>query len=228
MSQTRATIVVIDSNAMTRRGLHALFTGQPDLHLVAECATAREGVVEVERFGPRVLVMDPALPDASGFETCRHLRGRVPATQVVMLLARPTERTVVAGVQAGATALLSKRAPLAEICGALRAAAAGTPYLDQAAMAALVQHVRCPRERFDGEAALTDLEHRILAHVVAGRTNKQIGLALGLSETTVKSHLSHTFTKLHVSRRAQAAVLFVTDGGGGDGLDGVRAAHRAA
>lgn len=88
MRQTRTTIVVVDSNGMTRRGLHALLTVRPDLHVVAECATAREGVVEVERFGPRVLVMDPALPDASGFETCRHLRRRVPATQVAMLLAR--------------------------------------------------------------------------------------------------------------------------------------------
>ena len=55
----------------------------------------------------------------------------------------------------------------------------------------------------------------MLAHVVVGGTDKQIARALGLSETTVKSHLSHAFTKLHVSRRARAAVLFVADGGGG-------------
>lgn len=227
MSDARTTMVIADANEMTRRGLRALLHAQPDLHVDAECATARETVVEVERFGSRMLVMDPALPDASGFETCRRLCERLPALHVVMLIARPVERTVVAGLRAGATAILSKRASLSDIRDTVRAAAAGVARLDGLATAALVEHVRHPSARLDGDAALTDVERRVLARVVAGRTNKQIGHELALSETTVKSHLSRAFTKLHVTRRARAAVLFVANGGIG-GADSVGAPHRAA
>lgn len=219
MGDPRTTIVILDRNEMARRGLRALFHAQPRLHVIADCATAGEAVAHVTRFLPDVLVMDPALPDASGFETCHRIREQAPAVRVVMLVGRTDERAVVAGVRAGATGVLSKRAPLVEICRAVHAAAAGASLLDPPATAALLEHVRRQSAGADRGEALTDLERRVLALVVEGRTNKEIAHDVAISEKTVKSHLSKAFAKLHVTRRAQAAVLFISDERGAEDGD---------
>jgi DNA-binding NarL/FixJ family response regulator len=225
MRDARTTIVIVDENEMTRRGLRALLHAQADLYVSAECGTAQEAVAHVVRIAPQVVVMDPALSDAGGFETCRRLREQRPGVRVVMLVGRVDERTVGAAVRAGATAVLSKRAPLPEICDAVRAAAAGVARLDGSATAALFEHVRGHSASRDGDDALTELERRVLAGVVAGRTNKQIGQALGIGEKTVKSQLSKAFAKLHVTRRTRAAVVFLADSRPADGFD---AHHRTA
>jgi DNA-binding NarL/FixJ family response regulator len=219
MGDARTTIVILDDNEITRRGLRALLHAQPDLHVSADYGTAQEAITHIARFTPQVLVMDPALPDASGFDTCRHVSEQRPGVRVVMLVARVDERTVGAAVRAGATAVLSKRAPLSEICDAVRAAAAGVARLDTPATAALFEQVRRQGAGRGGGEALTELERRVLARVVAGRTNREIGHELGISEKTIKSHLSRVFAKLHVTRRARAAVLFVADGRAGDGFE---------
>lgn len=217
MSDARTTIVIVDDDEMTRRGLRALLHAQADLHVSADCGTAEEAVAHVARIRPHVLVMDPALPDASGFDACRPMRERRPGLRVVMLLARVDEYAASAAVRAGATAVLSKRARLSEICEAVRDAAAGVPRLDRAATAALFEHVRAQDGGRNGGGVLTELERRVLGCVVAGRTNKEIGRELDISEKTVKGHLSKAFAKLHVTGRTRAAVLFLADGRGCNG-----------
>jgi DNA-binding NarL/FixJ family response regulator len=214
MAELRTTIVVLDRHEIVRKGLRTLFHSQPGLQVIGECATAREAIAQVTRFLPDVLVMSPGLPDASGFDTCRQLRAQAPSVRVVMLVASADERAVVAGVRAGATGVVSRRAPLTEICRAVRAAAAGTSLLDAPATAALLEHVRSRGTEADGSEALTDLERRVLALVVEGLTNREIAQALAISEKTTKGHLSRAFAKLHVTRRSQAAVLFVSEEGG--------------
>lgn len=192
----------------------------PICTLSAECKTAGEAATHVARITPQVLVMDPALPDASGFETCRRMREQRPGLRVVMLLARVDEHTASAAVQAGATAVLSKRAPLSEIGAAVQNAAAGVVRLDRPATAALFEHVRGDGGSRSREA-LTELEGRVLGRLVAGGTNKEIAHEPDISEKTVKSHLSKAFTKLHVTRRTRAAVLFLADGWASSGCSEV-------
>ena len=225
MQDVRTTIVIVDDDEMARRGLCALLHAQADLHVIADCATVRDAVARVVRFGPQVVVMEPALPDIDGCDPCGLVHEHAPDARIVMLLARVDPHTVVAGVQAGATAVVSKRARLAEICEAVRAAAAGTPHLDAAATAALFQHLRHRAVDTDADQTLTELERRVLARVAAGRTNRQIAQELALSETVVKSHLSRAFGKLHVTRRARAAVLFAA---AARAVDGGREGHEAA
>jgi DNA-binding NarL/FixJ family response regulator len=208
MDGTRTTIVILDQHEVARRGLRTLFHAQPGLRVIAECATAPDAIACVTRFRPDVLVMDAVLPGVGGSATCRRIREQAPAVRVVLLVPRADADAVVAGLRAGATGVVSTRASLDEICRAVRAAAAGAPLLDAPATAALLEHVRCQR---DGDAqgeALTELERRALGLVVEGRTNKEIAQALALSEKTVKGHLARAFAKLHVTRRAQAAVRF--------------------
>jgi DNA-binding NarL/FixJ family response regulator len=217
MADLRATLVVLDRHELVRKGLRTLFHSLPGLHVIGECATAQEAITQVTRFLPDVLVMSPVLPDASGFDTCRRIRARAPSVRVVMLVASADERAVVAGVRAGAMGVVSQRAPLSEICRAVRAAAAGTSLLDAPATAAILEHVRGRHAEPDGTGALTDLEHRVLSLVVDGLTNREIAHELAISEKTTKGHLSRAFAKLHATRRTQAAVLFISEGGAGRG-----------
>jgi DNA-binding NarL/FixJ family response regulator len=220
MGESPTTIVILDRNEIARRGLRALFHSHPGLQVIADAATAQEVTPQIIRFQPDVLVMDPVLPDASGFEVCQQLRARAPDLRVVVLVSRVEERVVVAAVRAGATSVLSKRAPLDDICRAVRAAAAGEPLLDAPATAALLGHVRRQHAPADAGEALTDVERRVLRLVVDGRTNREIGQTLSLGEKTVKTHLARAFAKLHVTRRAQAAVLFVSEENGVGGAGG--------
>jgi DNA-binding NarL/FixJ family response regulator len=212
MADARTTIVILDASETARRGLRALLHEQPDLHVVADCASARDACNQVARFAPRVVVMDFVLPDASGPEACRLLRAQASALRVLALLSQVDGRAVMAAVRAGAVGIVSKRAPLAEITAAVRAVAAGVSRLDAATTAALVEQLRHDAAGVDGDDTLTEEEHRLLVRVAAGRTNKEIARELGVSEKSVKTRLSRAFAKLGVTRRARAAVVFAADG----------------
>ena len=212
MGNARTTIVILDASEMARRGLRALLHEQPDLHVLADCASARDAVNQVARFAPRVVVMDFVLPDASGPEACRLVRAQTSAVRVLALLSRVDGRSVMTAARAGAFGIVSKRAPLAEITAAVRAVAAGVSRRGAATTAALLEQVRHDAAGVDGDDTLTEEEHRLLVRVVAGRTNKEIGRELGVSEKSVKTRLSRAFAKLGVTRRARAAVVFAVDG----------------
>jgi DNA-binding NarL/FixJ family response regulator len=214
MGDPRTTIVIFDRNEMARRGLRALFSSHPGLQVIGECATAPETAALVSRFLPDVVVVDPGLPDADGLDICEHVRAQAPRVRVVALLSRVEERVVVSAVRAGATGVMSKRAPLAEMCRAVRAVATGDAVLDGPSTSAYVRRQHVPAEAAE---TLTEIERRVLSLVAEGRTNKEISQTLSLGQKTVKTHLARAFTKLHVSRRAQAAVLFVSDERGADG-----------
>jgi DNA-binding NarL/FixJ family response regulator len=214
MADPQRTIILLDRHEIVRKGLRTLFHSLPGLHVIGECATAHEAIGLVSRFLPDVLVMSQVLPDAGGIDTCRRVRARAPSVRVVMLVGSADERAVVAGVRAGATGVVSQRAPLTEICRTVQAAAAGTSLLDAPATAALLEHVRGRSAEPEGHEALTDLERRVLALVVDGLTNRQIARELAISEKTTKNRLSRAFAKLHATRRTQAAVLFVSEESG--------------
>lgn len=98
-----------------------------------------------------------------------------------------------------------------DLCRAIRAIATGESQLDPRSIQTLFQRLRCDGGPRDHLFTLTPQERRVLALVAEGKTNKEIGVALRLSEKTVKNYLSHAFEKLQVSRRSQAAVLFMRD-----------------
>ena len=223
------TVVLVDTNEIVRRGLCSLLHSEPGLRVIAEAATAGDGMAHVTRFVPDVLVMDPVtLPDAGGFDMCRRIRAQVPGVRVVMLVERADERAVVPSVRAGATGIVSKCASLPEIRRVILAAAVGVPALDAPATAALFEHLRRRGAGPDEVDDLTDLQQRVLTRVVAGRTNKEIARELTLSEKVVKTCLSRIFTRLHVGRRAQAAVLFAANGSDRDGATAASAGASGA
>lgn len=214
MSSTRRlTIVLVDAHEVLRLGVRTLLQGEPLFHVVGEADTLAEAVQLVERMEPTLVVTEMALPDGSGADLCRVLAARAPQVRVVILATQASEASVITAVRAGACGYLSKHGSGAELLRALRAIASGQPQLDSQSVRSLVDRMRRDGNGGGGKdvLALTEQERRVLSLVTEGKTNKQIAATLRLSEKTIKNYLSHAFEKLNVTRRAQAAVRFMSD-----------------
>lgn len=154
--------------------------------------------------------MDVRLPDGSGIEACREIRAARPETQVLFLTSYADDDAVLATILAGADGFLLKEIGGEELLRAARTVAGGQSILDPAVTERVLARLKSIPVPSHGEKrdALSPQEERVLALVAEGKTNKEIALALDLSEKTVGNYLSNVFQKLHVTRRAQAAVYY--------------------
>ncbi len=200
-------LVLVDDSSLVRAGLRVLLEGVPDLVIVGEAASAREADDVCARSRPDVVLLDIRLPDGTGLDVCRRLRARHPELKVLFLTSSDSPEIVDEAVRAGAHGYLLKEVDGPGLLQALRAVAAGQSILDPqvtARVLALAREGGVPKPL----ATLSAQEHRVLALIAEGRTNKEAAVALGLSEKTVKNYLGNIFDKLHVTRRAQAAAMF--------------------
>lgn len=192
-------LILADDHPVVRAGLRALFSAEPDFTVVAETATAEEAVELAGRDLADLVLMDLQFPgELQGAEATRRVRARPGAPRVLVLTNYDTDADILGAIEAGASGFLLKDAPPTELVAAVRAAAAGESALAPAVASRLDTRTRVPETR------LTLRETEVLALVAAGKSNREIGAELFLSEATVKSHLVHIFTKLGVNSRTSA------------------------
>lgn len=199
-------VMLVDDHEIVREGLRSLFSGQDDLEVVAEASTAAEAVLRARSYKPEVVVMDLRLPDESGVSACRDIRNEWPDVRVLMLTSYSDDQAVFESIMAGASGYLLKQIRSSELLDAIRRVAAGESLLDPKVTAAVLDRVRHPSPHDDPRLArLTPTELRILEHIAAGMTNREIGEDINLAEKTIKNYVSSILSKLHVARRAEAA-----------------------
>jgi two-component system response regulator DevR len=206
-------LLIVDDHQMVRVGLRQLLSLDPEIRVVGEAATVHEAVAAAERIEPDVILMDLRLPDGTGVDACRQIIAAHPRIRVLFLTSHSDREAIMSTVFAGASGYLVKDIRHAALIQAIKDAAAGRPVLDSKLTARMREEMA---KLASGPAPkgmdLSLQEQRVLALVVQGRTNKEIGAALGLSDKTVKNYLSNAFQKLHVTRRAQAAAVFAKAG----------------
>jgi DNA-binding NarL/FixJ family response regulator len=191
-------LLLSDDHPVVRAGMRALLEAEPDLHVAGEAASAEEAVRLAAGAGIDLVLMDLQFPGAlQGVEATRRIRSAPDAPKVLVLTNYDTDADILGAIEAGASGYLLKDAPPGDLVAAVRSAAAG-----EAALAPAVSS-RLDASRARGEQ-LTVREAEVLSLVAEGRTNRDIGRALFLSEATVKSHLVHIFTKLGVGSRTAA------------------------
>ncbi|MER6508825.1 response regulator transcription factor [Nonomuraea sp. NPDC001636] len=191
-------IVLVDDHPVVRSGLRAMLAGQPDFDLVGEAATGQEGVRLAAALAPDVVLMDLQLGTGMhGSEATRRIVA-LDGPRVLVLTTFDTDADIVAAIESGATGYLLKDAPSEDLHAAIRSAAAGASALAPSVAARLLGRVRAP------DATLSPRELEVLGHVAAGLSNRQISKVMFLSETTVKTHLAHIYTKLDVDSRTAA------------------------
>ncbi|MFJ2543577.1 response regulator [Microbacterium sp. NPDC087589] len=194
-------LVIADDHPIVRAGLTALFSLEPDLEVVAEAATPEEAVACAERENPDVVLMDLQFGSHSqntGVDATRRIRALEAPPYVLVLTNYDTDADILGAVEAGASGYLLKDAPPHELTAAVRAAAAGESALAPVIASRLLDRMRAPR------VSLSSREIEVLELVAAGRSNSEVADELFVSETTVKSHLAHIFSKLDVSSRTAA------------------------
>lgn len=191
-------VLLADDHPVVRAGIRALLDAEADLVVAEEAGTAAEAVTLAIEGDVDLVLMDLQFPgDLQGAEATRRIRASVGSPQVLVLTNYDTDADILGAIEAGASGYLLKDAPPAELVAAVRAAAAG----ETALAPAVSSRLRAAR---GADHRLTPREAEVLTLVAEGRSNREIGRTLFLSEATVKSHLVHIFAKLDVGSRTAA------------------------
>lgn len=194
-------LVIADDHPIVRAGLHALFGLEDGFEVVGEAATPEEAVIAAELESPDVVLMDLQFGNratTTGADATRRIRALDAAPYVLVLTNYDSDADILGAVEAGASGYLLKDAPPHELIAAVRAAAAGESALAPVIASRLLDRMRAP------EVSLSSREMEVLELVAAGQSNADAASRLFVSETTVKSHLAHIFSKLDVTSRTAA------------------------
>jgi DNA-binding NarL/FixJ family response regulator len=198
----RVRIVIVDDHAMLRAGLEQLLGGEADLEVVGTAASGDEAVTVVRELRPDVVLMDLQMPGVDGVSATREIVGEELADVLVLTSYSDAER-IVGALDAGALGYLLKDAEPEEVLRGIRAVARGESPIDPKAARELLG---ARRTTAAAGVDLTPRESEVLALVRQGLANKQIARRLGISERTVKAHLTSTFQRIGVVDRTQAAL----------------------
>ena len=208
-------VLMVDDSEVVRMGLRALLGAEPSLMIVAEAHDVASAIEAATRHRPDVVLLDIRLPDGTGFDACRQILQRSPATRVLVLTSVADEDVVDNAIRAGVHGYLLKEVHGRALVQAIHDVADGKSILDPAITARVLALMRSTAPSTKNTLAiLSPQEHRVLALIAEGRTNKEAAQEMALTEKTVKNYLSNIFDKLHVSRRSEAAALFAKGQGG--------------
>ena len=209
-------VLVVDDQALVRGGFRLILDSQPDLEVVGEAADGREALAMARELRPDVVLMDVRMPGMDGLEATRRLLSGGEAPRVLMLTTFDLDEYVYDALRAGASGFLLKDVRPELLAEAVRVVADGDTLLAPAITRRLVQQyvrrIRPGSTRPAALDALTERELAVLRLLARGRSNGEIASELYLSETTVKTHVTHVFGKLGLRDRAQAVVMAYESG----------------
>lgn len=204
-------VLLVDDHEVIRVGLRTVLGQTQGVTVVGEAGTIAEAIQQTQRLKPDVILMDVRLPDGSGVDACREILGALPGTRVIFLTSYADDDSVLAAVLAGAHGYVLKEIDSSALLEAIRTVANGQSILDSSVTERALRWLRGLHDlpATPGTDELSAQEERVVALVAEGKTNKEIAVALGLSDKTVKNYLANVFQKLRITRRAQAAAFFV-------------------
>jgi DNA-binding NarL/FixJ family response regulator len=205
----RIRVFLADDHELVRYALRSLLEVEPDIEVVGEAAdseTAVRGCVEAV---PDVLLLDLHMPGEGGVEVCREVTHACPSVSVVVLTSFDGDEEVFGAVGAGACGFLLKDTPPERMVQSIRAVASGQSVFDTGVATRIIHGCATG---YDDADALSDREMEVLQLMAKGMSNKEIGRALWIGETTVKTHVSHILRKLKQSDRTSAVLCAVKAG----------------
>jgi DNA-binding NarL/FixJ family response regulator len=202
-------VLVADDQSMIRAGFRLLLAREPDIDVIAEAANGVEAVQQAARFSPTVVLMDIRMPELDGIQATRHILAADPSARILILTTFDLDEYVYEALQAGASGFVLKDDPPEQLIAALRTVAAGDALLSPAVTKAVIKKfAELPRPvRPKAVDELTARELDIFRLIAEGLSNGEISARLFISDTTVKTHVTHILQKLGLRDRVQAVVL---------------------
>jgi two-component system, NarL family, response regulator LiaR len=203
-------VLVADDHAVVRQGLRTFLELQEDIEVVADVADGRQALDAVAEHDPDVVLMDLVLPEVDGVEAIRRIVSERPRVRVIALTSFLDDDKLFPAVRAGAAGYLLKDVEPAELVKAIRTVHAGEGLLHPAVASRLMEEVAAGGGR-EAPDNLTPREREVVGLIARGRSNKRIALELGISEKTVKTHVSSILGKLGLTDRTQVALHAVRE-----------------
>jgi two-component system, NarL family, response regulator DevR len=197
-------VFIVDDHEVVRLGLRGLLARYEELEVVGEAATGEDAVQFIPVVKPDVALLDIRLPGISGIDTCRLVRSVMPDLRVVFLSSFAAPDEVQAAFNAGAMGYVLKNITSKHVISALKSVMRGQTYVDPEVTEQAMSLIRRP-EKMPLASSLTKREEEIIILVAEGKTNREIGKLLFLSDKTVRNHVSRILDKLGLSNRSQAA-----------------------
>jgi DNA-binding NarL/FixJ family response regulator len=202
-------VLVADDQSMVRAGFRMLLAGEADIEVVAEASNGLEAVEKAGRLQPTVILMDIRMPELDGLEATRRILAANEHARILILTTFDLEEYIYEALRAGASGFVLKDDPPEQLIAAIHTVAAGDALLSPAVTRRVItQFTNIPRPTPPRELdQLTAREAEILRLIAQGLSNAEIGKELFISETTVKTHVTHLLAKLNLRDRVQAVVL---------------------
>lgn len=197
-------ILVADHHPVVLAGVVAMLAGRSDINIVDQAHNGREAVEKFLAIRPDIGLFEVRMPIMGGIEAMSAILAQVPSARLVMFTTCHSEEDVYRAVRAGAQGYVFKHAPVDELLESIRTVAAGRQWIPPAAAAKLARRI--------ADRELTSREREVLLSITRGKSNKEIGVALDISEATVKVHVTHILEKLKASGRTDAIRLAVQRG----------------
>ncbi|HKI56178.1 MAG TPA: response regulator transcription factor [Trueperaceae bacterium] len=205
-------VAIVDDHEVVRVGLASLLEDDADIRVVALAGSATDAIAAVRSSHPDVLVLDVRLPDGNGIDLVAGVKAVSPQTRVLVLTSYTGDDTIAQAVAAGVDGFASKTTDAGSLVRTIRELAAGRDVLQEQVSAALIRYLKSPpADQPPGLAEqLTSRESQIAAFVTEGLSNREIGERMGISEKTVKNHVSNVLSKMHAHRRSEIIRYFLT------------------
>ena len=209
-------VLITDDHSIVREGLTLILETADDIEVIGEAANGIEAIQLVAAQPPDVVLMDLRMPGMDGLTAIEHLQRDYPQVAIVILTTYNEDDLMLRGLQAGAKGFLLKDTPRQTLLDTIQAAAKGESLLNADVMSRLMAHMAGEgggeRPSIATPNPLTERELQTLRAVANGETNRGIALQLGITERTVKAHLTSVYNKLGVDSRAAAIAIAAQNG----------------
>jgi DNA-binding NarL/FixJ family response regulator len=202
-------VLVADDQSMVRAGFRMLLGGEEDMEVVAEASNGIEAVAQAARFNPGIILMDIRMPELDGLQATRRILAADKTARILILTTFDLDEYVFEALRAGASGFVLKDDSPEQLIAAIRTVAAGDALLSPTITKRVIQKfARTPRAAPPKEIdELSERERDVFRLMTRGLSNAEIGKQLFISETTVKTHVTHILQKLSLRDRVQAVVL---------------------
>jgi DNA-binding NarL/FixJ family response regulator len=192
-------ILIVDDHPIMRMGIAALISSSKEMECVGQAGSGEEAIQKHTEYKPDITFMDLRLPGISGAETIRRIRQKSPHARFIVLTTYEGDEDIHQAMEAGASGYLVKGLPKEILVNAVRRVHAGGRYLPPSMSQTLAE--RMP------DSSLSNREREVLALMAKGNSNREIANQLGITEATVKCHVSVILSRLNASDRTQAVVI---------------------
>jgi len=204
-------VFIINPQELVRVGMRTLLNSVSDFTVVGEAATQGDALALVLQHHPDIVIVYLRVQDGTGIETAKEILTHLPATRLLFLADTLNDNILLSAVSTGAHGYVLQDAGSETLLHALRSITKGQAYLDPGVTRHTFAYLRkvADREPERGRHLLSPQERRLLPLIAQGKTNKEIAAELGLSDKTVKNYLANVYSKLHLTRRSQAAAFYL-------------------